>query len=150
MRNVESFVKKNKKRIVMKSMYVIAFLLAHVFVVSCTNDTFIIAVEEEANQGGIYFVDDVEPNSTSRTSDTIVLKVSLPNATGLYYVFINAGQSCDGSRFTGTKTPFTSESPITISSDTNNGKYICATAKNASKEVFVKSAYPLNIDSGPL
>ncbi len=95
----------------------------------------------------VAFTDDVEAGPVA--SDTITITVSDANPYPSSYAYAYSSDAvCDGSDTYSTS--FTSGSSFTVSYNTNNGKYICARARDlANNTTYLASANPLNVSTAP-
>ncbi len=93
----------------------------------------------------VTFVDDVEAGPV--TSDTINITVTDTNPNTASYAYAYSSDAvCDGSD--SYSNAFTSGSSFTVSYNTNNGKYICARARDlANNTTYLVSANPLNVST---
>jgi len=95
----------------------------------------------------VAFTDDVEAGPV--TSDTIIITVTDVNpATSSYVYAYSSDAVCDGADTYSNS--FTSGVAFTISYNTNNGKYICARARDLAGNItYIVSANPLNVSTAP-
>ncbi len=101
----------------------------------------------DPNAPVIAFTDDIAAGPVN--ADTVVLTVTdaNPNTTTFSYILTNSTACNPSLNFAGA-TAFTSGSPLSFTTEANNGNYICARASDfGGNTTYQISANPLNIDA---